>query len=693
MLERLKRSDLPVDGAARPRFDVLIAGDMTIQGDRAFRVTEEIRHYAKEGGLVGVVQGARPMPGSRIAREVQTCLRRGLAELVDPASTPASKLLVVHGPSEIGWRDRSLTGIRAEQAILVVHDRQDYAITGIRQRLRGSKQIVWAPTNPWLREAAPEKLVLTPKDWLPPSESIAELPERISPGVLRPAIGWIVTDCTPVNSVPALEEIDIHLVSLGSTALPDMEGIQVIDGGQLSLDRLAKIDAFAYFPDETETAFPETLLRAALRRGAVVLLPEWLERHFGSGPRYCAPEVAAAELTRIFGKGKRRSNGGTRRKAKRSLPRTERRAPAVVAAPGGPRPIMFVASNGVGIGHLGRLLAIARRVNPQVPVVFVTQAQAVDVVERFGYRAEYLPSAHYLGGDFASWDRWFAFEIERLIDSYDPALVVYDGNNPSDGLIHAAAGRRDCRLAWVRRGLWGKTVSRFFDNARWFDLIIEPGELEGQPDDGITARRRAEVQLVPPIRLLDSDDLLSREEAAASLGLDPKKPAVLVQLGAGYNRDIVSLIEELVAVLQQVPNLQICIAEWVNGAQSLSYWPGVKYLRGYPLSQYFRAFDFSIAAAGYNTFHEVIGFGLPTVFIPNRHPTMDDQGGRAEHAQALQAAFEMSERDLEDLPQVVALLMDTGARAFLSGNSLRVAGPNGASDAARMLEELAWMAR
>jgi UDP-N-acetylglucosamine:LPS N-acetylglucosamine transferase len=194
--------------------------------------------------------------------------------------------------------------------------------------------------------------------------------------------------------------------------------------------------------------------------------------------------------------------------------------------------------------------------------------------------------------------------------------------------------------------------------------------------------------LVPPIRLLDAEELFGRAEAARRLGLDPNRPSVLIQLGAGYNRDVVALVDKLITQLQQFEQLQICVAEWLNGTQPLNYWQGVFYLRGYPLSQYFKAFDFSISAAGYNTFHEIVNFDLPTIFIPNRHPSMDDQAGRSSLAQALQAAFELDETDLGDLPELVNLLMDGKAREFLAANSKPLHQPNGAADAARLLTEL-----
>ena len=59
-----------------------------------------------------------------------------------------------------------------------------------------------------------------------------------------------------------------------------------------------------------------------------------------------------------------------------------------------------------------------------------------------------------------------------------------------------------------------------------------------------------------------------------------------------------------------------------------------------------------------------------------------------ERAQARQAAFELDESDLGDLPDLVNLLMDGKAREFLATNSRSLHQTNGAADAARLLTEL-----
>ncbi|WP_423066924.1 glycosyltransferase [Devosia sp. CN2-171] len=627
---------------------------MTTSGERSFRIAQEVRSHAASGRRVGLLHAAPLRPDSRIAPEIQTCVRRGLASVVEASEKGTTGLLLVHGPSELDWPRKPLAGIRAEQAMLICHQIADYGVTRISQRLGVGVQ--WAPTNPWLRDAAPRNLKLMPDDHRPMLEA---LPPRSSPTRRsRARIGWIAGEGLP--QPPDTEKAEI--VALDEAQL-----------SQLSLDRLSLLDGLAYFPAPEGVQLLDTVVLAAAHLGVAVAAAPWLKPHYKGVAVYCTPEEALSRLI-----------------AKASRKRPTDPVQPVSHPPAGSRqrPVMFVASNGVGVGHVSRLLAIARRMDPRLPLLFATQAQAVSAIERLGFLAEYMPSASYVGGDFELWDSWFRHDLETLVDAYDPALVVYDGNNPSHGLVGAVATRRDCRLAWIRRGLWGPLSSPFIDNSRWFDLIIEPGELKGQHDDGITARRRDEAVLVPPIRLLDEGELLTREEAARRLGLDPSRPSVLIQLGAGYNRDVVALVDNLISVLRRVEQLQICVAEWINGTQPLNYWQGVSYLRGYPLSQYFKAFDFSVSAAGYNTFHEIVNFDLPTIFIPNRHPSMDDQAGRSSHAQAQQAAFELDESELGDLPDLVNLLMDGKAREFLAGNTRSLHQSNGGADAARWLTQL-----
>ena len=50
------------------------------------------------------------------------------------------------------------------------------------------------------------------------------------------------------------------------------------------------------------------------------------------------------------------------------------------------------------------------------------------------------------------------------------------------------------------------------------------------------------------------------------------------------------------------------------------------------MSRYLRAFDATVSAAGYNAYHELIRFGVPSLFVPMRRQT-DDQEARARYAE------------------------------------------------------------
>ena len=51
-------------------------------------------------------------------------------------------------------------------------------------------------------------------------------------------------------------------------------------------------------------------------------------------------------------------------------------------------------------------------------------------------------------------------------------------------------------------------------------------------------------------------------------------------------------------------------------------------IRDYPNAMYLKAFDYTVQAGGYNSFHEMRSIRIPTLFIPNTNTGMDDQTKR-----------------------------------------------------------------
>ncbi|MFB9069916.1 glycosyltransferase [Citricoccus parietis] len=52
-------------------------------------------------------------------------------------------------------------------------------------------------------------------------------------------------------------------------------------------------------------------------------------------------------------------------------------------------------------------------------------------------------------------------------------------------------------------------------------------------------------------------------------------------------------------------------------------------MSAYPLARYYRAFEFAVTAAGYNSVQEAIALDLPSILLPNDRTVTDDQVRRA----------------------------------------------------------------
>lgn len=318
--------------------------------------------------------------------------------------------------------------------------------------------------------------------------------------------------------------------------------------------------------------------------------------------------------------------------------------------------VLLMSSNGAGMGHLTRLLAYAAHLPPDIEPYVLSLSQAVPVVAEFGHRYEYLPSHGALGMTSALWQPLFAERLMETVGRVRPRLVVFDGTHPYRGIDAAVDAFPQVRWVWSRRGMWkpGRNADQLVKSS-WFDEVIEPGDLAAPADKG--ASGSAPAHRVGPVTLLDPVDLVERGRAREALGLPADGRIGLVSLGAGNINDTAGEVGAAAAALR-ANSCGVAVTDVAIGGGAAA--GDVHPVRAYPLSRYYRAFDVVIAAAGYNSFHELLRMGVPAIFIPNSATSLDDQAARAGYAQERGWARALPSATGADLPDAVALMLAHG---------------------------------
>jgi UDP:flavonoid glycosyltransferase YjiC (YdhE family) len=347
--------------------------------------------------------------------------------------------------------------------------------------------------------------------------------------------------------------------------------------------------------------------------------------------------------------------------------------------------IMFVSSNGTGLGHLTRSMAIARRLGRGTESLFVTLSRAAPVVRDMGFPVEYMAShGSPTAGSDLRWSRRMTARLRTAISEAGPDLLVFDGVLPYDPLL--AAMRRVPVTVWCRRGMWQPGASTApLTRSDLFDAILEPGDFAAPADAGPTSARRDEAHAVSPIVFLDDAELLPRAEAERELGLEPGKPTILVQLGQGP--EVADATARCLRSLAGADGVQVAAASSAI-AGLLDFPEGIVHLRStYPMSRYYAAFDGAVSAVGYNAFHEMVCFGVPALFVPMRRET-DDQATRAGYAERVGVGLAVDGPGDERIEERLGELLDAGRRVAMRERLAELRPRNGAAEAARWLVEL-----
>lgn len=350
--------------------------------------------------------------------------------------------------------------------------------------------------------------------------------------------------------------------------------------------------------------------------------------------------------------------------------------------------VLFITSNGFGLGHVTRCMAIARRLPEEVEPIIFTLSEALPIVRRQGFFAEYFPSRDADRESANEWNGRLSRRVRASLAEYDPAVVIFDGTYPYRGMLEALR-RSGRKLVWVRRGMWkagqGTANLQF---ARYFDAVIEPGEFAAAADTGLTVESKEGVEAVAPILYCDDSDLLDRGAAEREIGLEPGKVNVLMQ--PGWENDVFSPTATVcIERLEREPDVQLMVAESPLKSRSVPLPEGVSKVSTYPLSKVYRAFDFSICGAGYNIYHELIAYHLPGLLLPNAGTPLDDQVARARFAHEAGVARNCETPTREELEAHLDVLLDEGARAGMGRRAEELAFENGAEAAARLIAGVA----
>ena len=357
-------------------------------------------------------------------------------------------------------------------------------------------------------------------------------------------------------------------------------------------------------------------------------------------------------------------------------------------ATGNRKSIVMFPTNGVGFGHFTRLLSIARRIkklDEEVEVIFFTTMPTLHLLKREGIPAYHLPGRKKFNDMPANtWNKIVEENIANVFAIHKPSMFIFDGAFPYRGMLNSIQGRDEIKKVWLRRGTFKKGSTKIpVDSINHFDYIITPKdsvELE-EHDMEFTST----VVKCDPILYLDEIELRPKEDLRNRLGIPHDAIVCYLQLGAGEINDIESDISICLSELEKHENVYVVLGESMLGGRLPSIGGRVRVLTDYPNSLDFNAFDFTIMAAGYNSYHEAIRFSVPTISIPNTNTGMDDQLARVEVAEEAGAVIVLREVSKRRVQAVVERILDESVRNSMIKASEKLHRPNGANQMAKWI--------
>lgn len=309
---------------------------------------------------------------------------------------------------------------------------------------------------------------------------------------------------------------------------------------------------------------------------------------------------------------------------------------SMIQLKGGPeRSVVLFPTNGVGFGHFTRMYGLARRLrrlDPDLEIIFFTTQPTLHLPYLDGFPTYHLAGPKkFKGLDSEGWNAMVQEMLTLVLETHRPQTFVFDGSFPYRGMLDALDTIAVPQKVWLRRGMFRKGTSIPVDSIGRFDLIVHPEDAVSLPPTEI--EHDVDVKVIPPMTLIDSDEMWDSTVARRRLGVPLDARVAYVQLGAGRINEIDSDVRQVVDALLSHDDVHVVLGESLLGDRLQINLDRVHLIRDYPNALFLKAFDFSIQAGGYNSFHEMRKQGIPTLFLPNMKTGMDDQLARCNVAE------------------------------------------------------------
>lgn len=356
--------------------------------------------------------------------------------------------------------------------------------------------------------------------------------------------------------------------------------------------------------------------------------------------------------------------------------------------------ILFYAVNGLGLGHVTRLLAIAReirRLRPETEILFLTSSEADSVIYEEGFPAVKVPSkniARESGLRARIHVRILQETAWSIFSSFNPHVTVVDT------FPLGFAYELDPVLKWraskfvfiYRQRREEKTSQKRFQSAlSQYNLIIVPHEKQ---EFGIMLPRGVRTIFAGKIIIRNKKDLLPAQQVKTAHNLPMDKKCVLITLGGGGQEGLENVIDSILGIFEEYPEIHPAAAHG-SLLRSLSPRDNCTVIKQYfPFCELYHAFDYVIAGCGYNTVNELLYFNKPALFLPFERQ-VDDQERRAQILHDAGLGLMASPYDTADIKEKFTKILNEEVYASIKNNLKKKRFKNNAGKSARAILRLA----